>query len=160
MGWAILSFGQSFLKGQYGLNRIVFRSKLPIKTTWIKLSCLLIKIFPKDYMSWTILSFHQNFLKRQYGLNRIVFWLTFSSKTILSFGENFLKRQYGMNRIVFWSKLPIKSIWIKLFCVLIKTFQKDYMDYLSIYMGYISFHQNFVKRQYGLNRIVFSSKCS
>ena len=71
-----MSFGENFLKRQYGLNRIVFWSKF----------------FSKDNMGWTIFSFGENVLKRQNGLNRIVF------------GENFLQRPHGLNRIVFWSK--------------------------------------------------------
>ena len=45
----ILSFGQNFLKRQYGLNRIVFWSKFSIKTIWDEPYSLLIKIFQKDY---------------------------------------------------------------------------------------------------------------
>ena len=61
-----MSFGENFLKRQYGLNRIVFWSKF----------------FSKDNMGWTIFSFGENFLKRQYGLNRIFFWSKFSIRTI------------------------------------------------------------------------------
>ena len=93
-----MSFGENFLKRQYGLNRIIFWSKF----------------FSKDNMGWTIFSFGENVLKRQNGLNRIVF------------GENFLQRPHGLNRIVFWSKFSIRTIWDEPYSLLIKIFRKDY----------------------------------
>ena len=129
-------------------------------------------------MDWTALSFGQNFLKRQCGLNHIVFWSKFSKKTIwvepyclsakifsednmgwtmLSFGQNFLKRQYGLNHIVIWSKLSKKKQYelVGPYCLLAKMFLKDNMG-----CTILSFGQNFRKRQYRLNRIVFWSKLS
>ena len=44
-----MSFGGSFRKRQYELNRIVFWSKFSIKTIWDEPYSLLIKIFQKDY---------------------------------------------------------------------------------------------------------------
>ena len=49
MGCTILSFGENFLKRQYGLNRIVFCSKFSIRAIWVEPYSLLIKIFQKDY---------------------------------------------------------------------------------------------------------------
>ena len=128
-----MSFGENFLKRQYGLNRIVFWSKFSSKTIWVEPYCL-----------------GENFLKRQYGLNRIVFWSKLPIKTIwiklfcvliktfqkdymdylsiymdyISFHQNFLKRQYGLNRIVFWWKFSWKTIWVEPFYHLVKMFLK------------------------------------
>ena len=93
-----MSFGQNFRKRQYGLNHIVFWSKLSKKTIWFEPYCLLVKTFEKDNMGWTI----------------------------SSFGENFLKRQYGLNHIVFLPKFSKKIKLVEPYCLLIKSFLKDY----------------------------------
>ena len=69
MGWTILSFGQSFLKRQYGLNRIVFCSKFSIRAIWVEPYSLLIKIFQKDYFLLypDFNSRVRNNFRRQYG---------------------------------------------------------------------------------------------
>ena len=90
--------------------------------------------------------------------------------TILSFSQNFRKRQYGLNRIVFLSKFSKKTIWIEPYCLLVKTFEKDNMVSTILSFGQnckkknnmgwtiSSFGENFLKSQYGLNRIVFCQK--
>ena len=90
MDWTVLSFSENFLKRQYGLNRIVFWSKL----------------FSKDNMGWTIFSFGENSLKRQYGLNRIVFWSKFLCFVLSKFSyclllEIFLKDNMGWTILSF-----------------------------------------------------------
>ena len=45
----MLSFGENFLKRQYGLNPFVFWSKFSEKKVWVEPYIVLIKIFQKDY---------------------------------------------------------------------------------------------------------------
>ena len=160
--WTIFSFGENFLKIINTLTCGVFLLKtfnkdnmgwtvlsFCKKTLWIKPNCLLIKIFEKDKMDWTVFSFGQNVLKRQYGLNCILVWSTFSEKI------------YGLNPIVFWSKFLIRTVWVELYCLLIKNLNKDNMgstvlsfdqnasiqkDY--IYWTVFYFDQNFIKEYF------------
>ena len=76
--------------------------------------------------------------------------------TVLSFGQNVQQRLYWLNCFVFWSKFYKMTIWIEWFkpyCLLVKIFLKANMDWTVL-----SFSENFLKRQYGLNRIVLWSK--
>ena len=159
MDWTVLSFVQNFLERLCALNHIIFWSKfckkimlvLPyclfskflIRTKLVEPNSILIKLFQKDYMHWTTLSFHQNFLKRQYGLNHIIFW----------------------------SNVSWKTTWIELYCLLVRIFEKVSMGWTILSFSQIfwkdnvgwstlSLGQKLLKRQYGLNHIVFWSKFS
>ena len=101
MSWTILSFGQNFWKRQYGLNHIVFCSKVSIRTIWFEPYCVLVETFEKGNMD----------------------------RTILSFGQYFLKRLSGYNHIVFWSKLSKKTMWIEPYCLLVGLTEKDSMGW-------------------------------
>ena len=63
MGWAVLSFGQNFLKRLYGLNDIGFWLRLLKRKIWVSPYCLLFKTFLEAYMGGPVLSFDQNFVK-------------------------------------------------------------------------------------------------
>ena len=132
---------QTFFRRLSGLNRIIFWWNYCEKAIWFEPSCLLIKIFQKDYMHWTTLSFGENFPKKDH-----------MSWTILSLVQIFLKRQYWLSHIVFWSKLSKNTVWVdhivflskfckettwstsckktisaELYCLLFKIFNKDNM---------------------------------
>ena len=72
-----------------------------------------------------------------------------------SFHQNLLKRQYELNHIVFFSKFTIRTAWVDPYTLLIKYFQKDYIDWNPLF-----FHYNFRKRQDGVNRIAIWSEFS
>ena len=139
----ILSFGQNFLKELYGLNHIVFWSKLSKKTIWVEPYCLLVKIFLTDNMGWTILSIGQNFQKAQYGKKYFVFWTKLLKKTI------------WVEPYCLLNNLFLRAIWVERHCLFVKTFEKDNMGWTILCFG-----QNFQKRQLVLNHILFWSKFS
>ena len=56
-----------------------------------------------------------------------------------------------MKYVVFCSKFAIKTTWVHPYGLLIKDLQKGYTDWNPL-----SFHHNFLKRQYGENRISFT----
>ena len=181
---------QSFLKRQYWLSCIVFWWKYSYKTKWFKPYCLLVKGCFKDYMGWSIFSSGQNFWKRKicvesYCLLVQIFLKHYMGWIILHLCQNVWKRQYGLNHIVFCSKFSKKIIWIERYCPVVKTFFGDYMDWTLLpkfskkaiwiepHFLFIkifskdnmdetvkSLGQNFLKRQFGLNHIVFWSKLS
>ena len=105
--------------------------------------CCLVKTFLRDYMGWAVSSFDQNFPKKLYRL------------TAFSFHQNLLKRLYELNHIVFFSKFTIRTAWVDPYTLLIKYFQKDYIDWNPLF-----FHYNFRKRQGGVNRIAIWSEFS
>ena len=119
-----------------GCNICCLLSKLPIRITWVDQYGLLIKYFQKDYTDWNPFTFHHNFLKRQCGLNRI------------SFYQNITKRQRRFSHIVFCSKFSKKTMWVELYCLLVKNFLKDYMGWTIL-----SFGQKFLKTLYALKKI-------
>ena len=142
MDWIALCSYQNFVKRKYRFNRKK-TSKLTILS---KQYCCLVKTFLGGYMDRTVWYFAQNFQKKLYRL------------TAFSFHQNLLKRQYELyelNHIVFFSKFTIRTTWVDPHSLLIKYSQKDSMDW-----NWLSFQHNFLKRQYGANRVVFWSKCS
>ena len=87
--------------------------------------------------------------------------------TILSFGQYFVKRLCRLNHVFFWSKFSEETIWVEPYCFFVKTFEKEnngwtvlFKPFLEDYLDWtvLSFDEIIVKRQYGLNRLVFWSK--
>ena len=142
MDWIALCSYQNFVKRKYRFNR----KKMSKMTILFEQYCCWVKTFLGGYMERTVWSFDQKFQKKLYRL------------TAFSFHQNLLKRQYELyelNHIVFFSKFTIRTTWVDPHSLLIKYSQKDSMDW-----NWLSFQHNFLKRQYGANRIVFWSKCS
>ena len=179
--WSKFSKKTKWIK-PYSLLLTTFQNEYSLES-----NCLLIKRFLKGrmswvlllsfyqhfqlrHMSWTILPLDQNFLKRQYDLNRIVFWLKFHKKlyrlSTLPFDQSLLKRQYELDYVdsTVWSfdqKLLKIYIYIYIYiCIKPHYLFTNILLKDTIDPTVLSFGQNFVQRQRGLDHIVFWSNVS